>query len=148
MNKPYTEMGKFWAENKHRAAVVYSTYRVRVQKMYMSYEEALTTEHLRGAITDDVYKKWSKIAQKNGINYRVFHARVRKYGWSYEKAAHEPTRAKKKNGQKTPYKDADALITKESDKEVKQMVQKMIESNAPVPKKYIKRFPELFKGGA
>lgn len=146
-HKPYTEMGKFWEANKHRAKVKYNAYRQRVSKG-MTFEDAISKENHWDAVSDDEYKKWSKIARSNDINYRVFHARVRNYGWSFEKAANTPTNSKKKNGQKTPYADGDGRIIKEPDREVKQMVINMLDAGFPVPKKYIKRFPELFKGGA
>ncbi|MDJ1154483.1 hypothetical protein QNJ24_00105 [Macrococcus caseolyticus] len=142
-HKPRTEMGKFWEANKHRAKVTYNGYRHRLSKG-MTFEEAISKENN----WDTEYKKWSTIARSNGINYRVFYARVRNYGWSFEKAANTPTKTKKKNGQKTPYADGDGRIIKESDREVKEMVIALINANLPVPKKYIKRFPELFKGGA
>ena len=145
-HKPYTEMGKFWEVNKHKAKVTYNAYRHRVAKG-MTFEEAISKENHWDTVSGDEYKKWSKIARSNDINYRVFHMRVRKGGWSFEKAANTPTRAKRRNGQKTPYVDRDEHIIKESDREVKEMVIALLNANLPVPKKYIKRFPELFEGG-
>lgn len=140
--KPTTQMGEYWAENKHRAKVKYNTYRQRVAKG-MTFEEAISKENHWKAVSSDEYKKWAKVGKENGIQINTFYHRVHIYGWDYERAATEPIRDKM-----TKKKLGEIEVEKESDREVKQMIINMLNAGFPVPKKYIKRFPELFEGGA
>lgn len=140
--KPTTPMGEYWAENKHRAKVSYNTYRQRIAKG-MTFEEAISEENYWKTVSSDEYKKWAKVGKENGICTNTFYHRVHIYGWDYERAATEPVRDKL-----TKKKLGEVEVKKESDHEVKQMVINMLDAGFPVPKKYIKRFPELFEGGA
>lgn len=140
--KPSTPMGEYWAENKNRAKVSYNTYRQRVAKG-MTFEEAISEENYWKTVSSDEYKKWAKVGKENGICTNTFYHRVHIYGWNHERAATEPVRDKM-----TKKKIGEVEVTKESDREVKEMVIALLNANLPVPKKYIKRFPELFEGGA
>jgi len=121
-----TPMGQYWKENKHRSKVRYNAYRERVIKRGMTFEQAITSPKERFNNTSDDYKNWSEIAVENGINKNVFWHRHFTFKWSLEKAATTPIRKKKvvDNGRQT--------------------VKRMIEAGAPIPKKYIKRYPDLF----
>lgn len=129
----------FWEANKHRAVVPFNTYKVRVSRDGMTFEEALTTKKKRENSTSEEYVKWSNIAVKNGIKKAYFWQRVKEYGWSFERAATDPVR---KYAEK---EDKDMAIEKDSDRVVKKMIVGLLNAGEPVPKKYIKRFPELFE---
>ncbi|PKE70954.1 hypothetical protein CW662_00180 [Macrococcoides caseolyticum] len=93
-------------------------------------------------VTDE-YKRWSNIAVENGINKAYFWQRVKEYGWSFERAATDPVRNYvKKHAEK---EDEDMAIEKDSDRAVKKMIIRLLNAGEPVPKKYEKRFPELFE---
>ena len=136
--KPKTSARIYFDENEHRAAVSLNTYKVRISREGMNFEEALTTPPKRTNKVPDEYKKWSNIAVENGINKAYFWQRVKEYGWSYERAATEPVR-------KYAIKEDDIAIEKDSDRVVKKMIVGLLNEGEPVPKKYEKRFPELFK---
>ncbi|QNR07790.1 hypothetical protein [Macrococcoides canis] len=121
-----TPMGQYWKENKHRSKVSYNAYRERVVKRGMTFEEAITSPKERFNNTSDEYKKWSDIAVENGINKNVFWHRHFTFKWSLKKAATTPVRKRR---------------TADSGR---QTVIRMIEAGAPIPKKYIKRYPDLF----
>lgn len=129
----------FWEKNKHRAVVPVDTYKVRVNRDGMTFEEALTTEKKRKNNTSEEYVKWSNIAVKNGIKKAYFWQRVKEYGWSFERAATDPVR------EYAGKEDRDMAIEKDSDRVVKKMIINLLNAGEPVPKKYIKRFPELFE---
>ena len=138
--KPKTSARIYFDENEHRAAVSLNTYKVRISREGMTFEEALTTPPKRTNKVSDEYKRWSNIAVENGINKAYFWQRVKEYGWSFERAATDPIRkyAEKKE-------DEDMAIEKDSDRVVKKMIIRLLNAGEPVPKKYIKRFPELFE---
>ncbi|PKE27134.1 hypothetical protein [Macrococcoides caseolyticum] len=121
-----TPMGQYWIENKHRSKVSYNAYRERVVKRGMTFEEAITSPKERFNNTSDEYKKWSDIAVENGINKNIFWHRHFTFKWSLKKAATTPIRKRKvvDSGRQT--------------------VIRMIEAGAPIPKKYIERYPDLF----
>ncbi|GEM_PF-3118038 len=137
--KPKTSARIYFDENKHRAAVSLNTYNVRISRDGMTFEEALTTPPKRTNKVSDEYKKWSNIAVENGINKAYFWQRVKEYGWSFERAATDPVREYAKK------EDKDMAIEKDSDRVVKKMIISLLKAGEPVPKKYIKRFPELFE---
>ena len=137
--KPKTSARIYFDENEHRAAVSLNTYKVRISREGMTFEEALTTPPKRTNKVSDEYKRWSNIAVENGINKAYFWQRVKEYGWSFERAATDPVR---KYAEK---EDEDIAIEKDSDRVVKKMVISLLNAEEPVPKKYVKRFPELFK---
>lgn len=137
--KPKTSARIYYDENKHRAAVSLDTYKVRISRDGMTFEEALTTPPKRTNKVTDEYKKWSNIAVENGINKAYFWQRVKEYGWSFERAATEKIKRYKKET------DEDMAIEKDSDRAVKKMIISLLNAGEPVPKKYEKRFPELFE---
>lgn len=137
--KPKTSARIYFDENKHRAAVSLNTYNVRISRDGMTFEEALTTPPKRTNKVSDEYKRWSNVAVKNGINKAYFWQRVKEYGWSFERAATEKVKRYKKET------DEDMVIEKDSDRAVKKMIISLLNAGEPVPKKYIKRFPELFE---
>ncbi|RAI81993.1 hypothetical protein BFS34_003040 [Macrococcoides caseolyticum subsp. hominis] len=138
-----TPMGQYWIDNKHRSKVSYNAYRERVVKRGMTFEEAITSPKERFNNTSDEYKKWSDIAVENGINKAYFWQRVKEYGWSFERAATEPVRMYVKKHEEK--EDEDMAIEKDSDRVVKKMIISLLNAGEPVPKKYVKRFPELFE---
>ena len=137
--KPRTAVRIYYDENKHRAAVSLDTYKVRISRDGMTFEEALTTPPKRTNKVSDEYKRWSNIAVENGINKAYFWQRVKEYGWSYERAATEKVKRYKKET------EDEIVIEKDSDKDVKKMIISLLNAGEPVPKKYVKRFPELFE---
>ena len=137
--KPKTSARIYFDENEHRAAVSLNTYKVRISRDGMTFEEALTTPPKRTNKVSDEYKRWSNIAIENGINKAYFWQRVKEYGWSFERAATEKVKRYKKET------DENIVIEKDSDRAVKKMVISLLNAGEPVPKKYIKRFPELFE---
>ncbi|PKE40471.1 hypothetical protein [Macrococcoides caseolyticum] len=137
--KPKTSARIYFDENKHRAAVSLDTYKVRISRDGMTFEEALTTPPKRTNKVSDEYKKWSNIAVENGINKAYFWQRVKEYGWSFERAATEKVKRYKKET------DENIVIEKDSDRAVKKMIISLLNAGEPVPKKYEKRFPELFE---
>lgn len=137
--KPKTPARIYYDENEHRAAVSLNTYKVRISRDGMTFEEALTTPPKRTNKVSDEYKRWSNIAVENGINKAYFWQRVKEYGWSFERAATDPIR---EYGKK---EDKDMVIEKDSDRAVKKMIIRLLNAGEPVPKKYEKRFPELFE---
>lgn len=137
--KPKTSARIYYDENKHRAAVSLNTYNVRISRDGMTFEESLTTPPKRTNKVSDEYKRWSNIAVENGINKAYFWQRVKEYGWSYERAATEKVKRYKKET------DGNIVIEKDSDRVVKKMIISLLNAGEPVPKKYIKRFPDLFE---
>lgn len=137
--KPKKSARIYYDENKHRAAVSLDTYKVRILRDGMTFEEALTTPPKRTNKVTDEYKRWSNIAVENGINKAYFWQRVKEYGWSFERAATEKIKRYKKET------DEDMAIEKDSDRVVKKMIISLLNAGEPVPKKYEKRFPELFE---
>lgn len=137
--KPKTSARIYFDENEHRAAVSLNTYKVRISREGMTFEEALTTPPKRTNKVSDEYKRWSNIAVENGINKAYFWQRVKEYGWSFERAATDPVR------EYAGKEDKDMVIEKDSDRVVKKMVISLLNAGEPVPKKYVKRFPELFE---
>ncbi len=137
--KPKTSVRIYYDENKHRAAVSLDTYKVRISRDGMTFEEALTTPPKRTNKVTDEYKRWSNIAVENGINKAYFWQRVKEYGWSFERAATEKVKRYKKET------DENMAIEKDSDRAVKKMIISLLNAGEPVPKKYEKRFPELFE---
>ena len=91
------------------------------------------------SVSQSRYKRWSNIAVENGINKAYFWQRVKEYGWDYERAATEKVKRYKKET------DGNIVIEKDSDRVVKKMIVGLLNAGEPVPKKYEKRFPELFK---
>lgn len=79
------------------------------------------------------YKKYKYIAEEYGITYPIFERRMRN-NYTLEEALTLP---KGKHTKKREYKTPEH--------ETKQMIMQMIEVGVPVPKKYLKRFPELFE---
>lgn len=137
--KPRTPARIYFDENKNRAAVSLNTYNVRISRDGMTFEEALTTPPKRTNKVSDEYKRWSNIAVENGINKAYFWQRVKEYGWSFERAATEKVKRYKKET------DENMVIEKDSDRVVKKMIISLLNAGEPVPKKYEKRFPELFE---
>ena len=82
------------------------------------------------------YKKYKHIADEHDIAYSLFERRMSN-NYTLEEALTLP---KGKHTKKREYKTPEH--------ETKKMVMQMIEAGVPVPKKYVKRFPELFEGGA
>lgn len=79
------------------------------------------------------YKKYKHIADENDIAYSLFERRMSN-NYTLEEALTLPKgKHTKKRERKTP------------EHETKKMVMQMIEAGVPVPKKYEKRFPELFE---
>lgn len=79
------------------------------------------------------YKKYKYIADENDIAYSLFERRMSS-NYTLEEALTLPKgKHTKKRERKTP------------EHETKKMVMQMIEAGVPVPKKYEKRFPELFE---
>lgn len=141
--KPRLPARLYFEENKHRAVVSLNTYKVRISREGMTFEEALATPPKRTNKVSDEYKKWSNIAVENGVSKAYFWQRVKEYGWSFERAATEPVRKYAKN--ECGYTEKDGAIEKDSDRVVKKMIIGLLNAGEPVPKKYIKRFPELFE---
>lgn len=133
----------FWEKNKHRAVVPVDTYKVRVNRDGMTFEEALTTEKKRTNDTSDEYVKWSNVGVENGVKKAYFWQRVNVYNFSYERAATEPVIERKKRSDEDT--EEDMFIEKDSDRVVKKMIISLLNAGEPVPKKYVKRFPELFE---
>ena len=79
------------------------------------------------------YKKYKYIADEYGVSFSTFERRMSD-NYTLEEALTLP---KGKHTKKREYK------TPEHD--TKKMVMQMIEAGVPVPKKYEKRFPELFE---
>ncbi|PKE47260.1 hypothetical protein CW677_08770 [Macrococcoides caseolyticum] len=79
------------------------------------------------------YKKYKYIADEYGVSFSTFERRMRD-NYTLEEALTLPKgKHTKKRERKTP------------EHETKKMVMQMIEAGVPVPKKYEKRFPELFE---
>ena len=79
------------------------------------------------------YKKYKHIADEYGVSLSTFERRMSD-NYTLEEALTLPKgKHTKKSERKTPEHDT------------KKMVMQMIEAGVPVPKKYEKRFPELFE---
>lgn len=79
------------------------------------------------------YKKYKHIADEYGVSLSTFERRMSN-NYTLEEAFTLPKgKHTKKSERKTP------------EHETKKMVVQMIEAGVPVPKKYEKRFPELFE---
>ncbi|MDJ1111455.1 hypothetical protein [Macrococcus sp. S115] len=79
------------------------------------------------------YKKYRYIADEYGVSFSTFERRMSD-NYTLEEALTLP---KGKHTKKREYKTPKH--------ETKKMVIQMIEAGVPIPKKYIKRFPELFE---
>lgn len=79
------------------------------------------------------YKKYKYIADEYGVSFSTFERRMSS-NYTLEEALTLP------KGKHTKKRER-----KTSEHETKKMVMQMIEAGVPVPKKYIKRFPELFE---